>query len=288
MDYFRELAPRLIDQGWHAVVPLLGKRPVVKGWNRYNSESLDREILRDWCDSYSNFNVGLPVNGFVAVDVDVEQSVTARAIERFADEVLGPTPAVRIGKAPRFLRLYRSPERIRTIRRHPVEIFGASGLFAAFGTHPITRREYFWPLESPLSLSPSDLPQISALQLRTFLNKCASSGAPTRRPAASSFRSAHSQRRRRKRGQVWLDGLRRELREAQPGSLHNTMISVAASLVCRGYSDGAIRLFINDHFAAPQSGPYSEVWLQIDDAIRTARRKWKKEPDVVSFEVFGR
>jgi hypothetical protein len=77
-----------------------------------------------------------------------------------------------------------------------------------------------------------------------------------------------------KLGIRWLAVVERQLREARPGELHDTLLSVSAALVGVGYDDKQVRKVIEAHFAAPRTGPYRAVWDQVDDAITGARRRW--------------
>ena len=72
----------------------------------------------------------------------------ALEIERLARERLGETPALRIGRAPKRLLVYRSAEPFAGIRRAPIEVLGLGQQFVAHAIHPDTGQPYAWPEES--------------------------------------------------------------------------------------------------------------------------------------------
>ena len=75
--------------------------------------------------------------------------------DRLADDILGRTPLVRIGLAPKQIRVYRGGDLIRSRKLHPLEIFSGSGQFIAFGWHEKADRPYIWPQRSPLDVTPT-------------------------------------------------------------------------------------------------------------------------------------
>lgn len=273
---FAEIAPRLYDNGWTSLLPLAGKRPLVEGWSCYNSEPVAEGDLDAWCRRWPGANVGLALGrGIVAIDVDVLDEQLAGRIEGIARDVLGFSEFKRIGKAPKFAALYAGD--VGSSKHHPLEVFGTSGQVAVFGTHPDTRLPYFWPFEDLLSRGPEDLPPVDQSAVDAFIAE-ALAILPERAGGRiggnvgdfAELRGA----RRGKRGQGWVDVLAAQLRGAVPGTLHNTMISVVAALVWRGFPDAAIAAFVEEHLAAPRSGPYAAVWRQVGAAISSARRKW--------------
>lgn len=284
--YFADLAPKILDTGWPAVIPLRGKRAFLPGWARWNREPLDDDTLDEWRRLYPRCNVGLPVapGQWVAIDCDVTDTAAACDVEAIADDILGDTPAVRIGRPPKWARFYQpaAGNSIRSVARAPVEVFATSGIVAAFGIHPDTGREYLWPFESPLWLSPSDLPPITAEQVAAFLDAVDARVGRRETGNAVPFESTLAAARRGKRGRAWVETCRRQLREATPGELHNVLISVVAALARRGFSDAAIKTFVAENFAAPRQGKHAAVWTQVDGAIVTARRRWNLQPSFLA------
>lgn len=280
---FAQIAPRIYDNGYQSPLPVVAKRPVVPGWDAYNKKPVSEELLEEWCRRFPTASVGHAAgNGLAYVDVDILEPDLAAEADRLADALLGPTPAVRIGRAPKSLRVYRGTG-IRSRKAHPIEIFGDTGQAVFYGTHPDTRQPYIWLDEDPLWLPADQLPLVTAEQIEAFL--LAAGRIVQRR---QQTRSASSQpvvdldlfrrlrtERDRTRGRAWLRVLKQQLRTAEPGSLHNTLLSVVAALVRAGFTDRRIRSFVRCNFRAPRNGKYAEVWAQLDPAIAGARKRWE-------------
>jgi hypothetical protein len=281
---FARIAPKLVDNGWPSPLPCKGKQPIPVGWNIGNVQPIDDALLEAWCQQYPDANVGHATgNGIAYIDQDILDPAIARDVDQVADDILGRTRAVRIGRAPKSLRVYRGTG-IRSRKCHPLEIFGDTGQAIFYGIHPVTGQPYIWPDEEPLHLSPSDLPEITAEQVERFLIAAAEViGRSDRRRTVGRvvdldlFRRLRAERAG-KLGSRWVAVVERQLREAQPGELHDTLLSVSAALVGVGYDDKQIRDIIEKHFAAPRTGPYRYVWEQVGDAIAGARRRWASRP----------
>ena len=115
--------------------------------------------------------VGVVCGRIVAVDIDIMDPGLALEIERLARERLGETPALRIGRAPKRLLVYRSAEPFAGIRRAPIEVLGLGQQFVAHAIHPDTGQPYAWPEESLADLDIGDLPVIDDAAVRAFLDE---------------------------------------------------------------------------------------------------------------------
>ena len=106
----------------------------------------------------------------VAIDLDIVDQKHAAAAAGLANEILGDTPLVRIGLAPKQIRVYRNSGAIRSRKLHPLEIFSGSGQFIAYGWHEKADRPYLWPQCSPLDvIADSDtIPSLTLVQLNHF------------------------------------------------------------------------------------------------------------------------
>ena len=84
--------------------------------------------------------------------------------------MLGRTPLMRIGFAPKQLRVYRSGDAVRSRKLHPLEIFSGTGQFVGFGWHEKAARPYIWPQCSPLDVSADSdtIPLVTRAQLDRF------------------------------------------------------------------------------------------------------------------------
>lgn len=170
---FGEAALALNARGW-GPIPLRidAKIPAEPGWTRFNDERWPKEELALACLQYPTSAVGLAIRPeTLALDLDVTDKAAAEAVEALADQHLGKTPLVRIGQAPKSLRLYRAGDGVRTTKRHPIEVFSGSGQIAAFGIHAKTGKPYTWPDSNPLRMGPLNkkLPMVGRPELYRFL-----------------------------------------------------------------------------------------------------------------------
>jgi hypothetical protein len=282
MSYqFSSTAPRLIDNGWPAVIPDYGKVPAVSCWPAYNQIPVPAPVLAYWCRRYPDANVGLPLgHRIVAVDIDIVEGVPMETVAEIADATIGWTDFLRVGRPPRQLRLYRG--HVMSRKHPPIEIFGNSGQVVIYGMHPTTGHPYFWPFDEPFYRGPGDLPAVNEESVDLFLTEALTYLKTTAciggiaEPHQASNRDIFLRLRLERRGRRGVDYLAiimRQLAEAREGTLHDTMLSVVGALVRSGWSDPEIHDLFEAHFAAPRSGIYSPVWQQIGPAILGARRK---------------
>jgi len=173
---YETFAPRLAQNNWD-VTPVNGKRPILSGW-------ASRPATAQEYHNHSNASIGILTGGqynVVAVDVDVLNPFAANELQKLAEDCLGFAPA-RIGRAPKFLTLYRCSEAVRKTKTGTyniddadaaVEILAEGQQFVAAGVHPDTKRKYEWPGDSILDLKPDDLTVVTPEQLDTFLGSAA-------------------------------------------------------------------------------------------------------------------
>lgn len=136
-------------------------------------------IWRDWPDA----GVGVVCGPVVAVDIDIAEPDLALRLERLCRERLGDTPALRIGRAPKRLLVYRAAEPFRGIRRAPLEVLGLGQQFVAHAIHPDTGRPYDWPEEALADIDISSLPEIDAARAAAFLDEALALVPEQLRPA---------------------------------------------------------------------------------------------------------
>lgn len=139
---------------------LLGKIPGIRGqdgrwygfdWASFRTTEHDASRWSTW-----GSGVGLRAgrDGYFAVDIDVTDPLLADVARLAIEESLGKT-AVRIGRAPKLLMLYRMADpacvvtgrRVSVIvdgKRHLVEVLGAGQQFVVGGVHPATGKQYAW------------------------------------------------------------------------------------------------------------------------------------------------
>jgi hypothetical protein len=173
---FRALAPRLRAKGWRAIIPLVQneKRPAIDAWQRFNEVAPSADQIKSWCASYENSGVGLCAgpDNIVGVDLDFIDQPIAQAAWGITSAILGSTPLIRIGRAPKRMAFYKiDPKTIIPGRSFGgFEIFTKSGQTVLFGVHPETQREYeYIGGLSPLDISPGNLPIAPGDKIRALI-----------------------------------------------------------------------------------------------------------------------
>lgn len=188
-DFFRRYAPILVQNGF-TVTPTRGKRPVPRNWQ--NPKPTDPQWLAKMLAKgrYAECNIGIVCGRVVAIDLDADDPRKAKAWEQLAGEHLGPTPFKRVGRAPRFLLLYRPAESIPSIKIGScIEVLSGGRQFVAFGSHPLTSQPYHWLGPSPETAKIDDLPVITNASLQAFAEAVAKA-LPTPIKALSPIRRA--------------------------------------------------------------------------------------------------
>ena len=136
--------------------------------------------------------VGIVGGAVAALDIDIaEDGELALRIERLARERLGDTPALRIGKAPKRLLVYRTRESFAGIRRTPLEVLCLGQQFVAYAKHPDTGLPYAWPDEGLADLDIESLPAIDATQAAAFVDEALALIPPELRPKSLGAKGAN-------------------------------------------------------------------------------------------------
>lgn len=251
---FRDVAAKMVPNGWHNIIPLTietgQKKPAVK-WAQYQHEDIPLDTLRSW---YRGRLGQMPLTGMVfgahrrlvALDIDVTDGQTVGRIIDFLTKQVGvDTGFVRVGNAPKVMGFFRGD--VQSTKLNGVEVFGSSGQVAIYGTHPTTKKEYDWPFRSLVDVTPDDLPEITQDQVNQWIELV--------RPLLET-RDAQG----RKVGWAGNDELREALRKdginaaqravvgLHDGSRHPTLLTVTAWLVSKGYAPEDIVTFIDNNF----------------------------------------
>jgi Primase C terminal 2 (PriCT-2)/Bifunctional DNA primase/polymerase, N-terminal/Protein of unknown function (DUF3987) len=177
-NYMAQLGATLVDRGF----PILPIQPHTKkpgmfrrgAWHDYPkwSRHCERETTENEVDIWGDWpeaGIGIAAGHLIGIDIDVLQSAAlAQEIEALAKRLLGDTPAVRIGRAPKRLLVYRSVQPFAGFKYPPIEVLGLGQQFIAYGIHPETGQPYDWPVSSLVDLSPDELPAITQAQAREF------------------------------------------------------------------------------------------------------------------------
>jgi hypothetical protein len=205
----------------------------------------------------------------VAYDLDICDPDHAAAAAAIADGILGQTPLVRIGKAPKSIRIYRNAGGIRSSKQHPLETFAGSGQVIGFGWHAETRQPYRWPHASPLTVDVtcSDIPAVTLAQHERFKRELL---AVVPRWSLSNCMDAvgasHLRMLAIMKG-CWKLAAAQVLAEVFEGNRNTTAWTVVASAAARGIPEEVVWDLFRRHFAGWDG--FSEADLH--DAIERAR-----------------
>jgi hypothetical protein len=160
----------LLDNGYH-VIPI---RPGTKVPGRFvRGEWYDLGGWQDYCDKpptpwevslwggNPGCAVGIACGNVVGIDIDVMDAPLASRVEKMARDMLGDTPALRIGLAPKRMLIYRADTPFSGRKRRPLEVLARGNQFLAYAIHPDTGQPYAWPDESLVEVDIGRLPVIT-------------------------------------------------------------------------------------------------------------------------------
>ncbi|MFO0992587.1 MAG: DUF3987 domain-containing protein [Hyphomicrobiales bacterium] len=177
-SFMARFGAKLVDNGY-AVIPIApgtkkpgrynrGEWRDYPAWTRHGCRETtlnEAEIWSTWPDCA----VGIACGHVVAIDIDLLDGVLAHEVEHLARKMLGDTPLIRVGRAPKRLLVYRAEVPFSGLRRGSLEVLGQCRQFVAFAIHPATGRPYEWPEDSPLDVPVDHLPMIAEDQARRWL-----------------------------------------------------------------------------------------------------------------------
>lgn len=140
-------------------------------WNRHAARPTTEIELKSW-SRWPGCGIGIMGGVVAAVDIDIaDDPELALEIDKLARERLGDTPAVRIGRAPKRMLVYRTASPFKGIRRHPLEVLCLGQQFVAYAVHPDTGEPYSWPEEGLADIDIASLPEIDEDMARAFLEE---------------------------------------------------------------------------------------------------------------------
>ena len=291
---FGAVAQQLAERGWR---PFPGfqasKTPAMRGWPGLNRSEWDDADLVAAIGDYQPSDIFcccLAVQPeIVAIDLDIIDLDQAAAADKLADEILGKTPLLRIGFAPKQIRLYRSGDAIRSRKLHPLEIFSGTGQFIAYGWHEKAGRPYIWPQRSPLDVSADSnaIPSLTLAQLNRFsaeLFKVVPRRLlPTRqgRPISNGGPQTIGERLAmlsRLHGS-WKRAAAIVLSEAVEGCRNDTAWLVVASAAGRGIPDDVVWELFEKYFSG---------WAEVSEALIASmmeRARPVRQPSTMIFSM---
>ncbi|MCW2311464.1 PriCT-2 domain-containing protein [Rhodoferax antarcticus] len=177
-NYMAQLGASLVDRGY-AILPIqphtkkpgmyrLGAWHDYPKWSRHCERDTTENEVDIWGD-WPEAGIGIAAGRVVGIDIDVLQSKdVADQITGLAMRLLGETPALRIGHAPKRLLVYRAAEPFGGFKYPPIEVLGLGQQFIAYGIHPDTGKPYDWPIQTLADIAFDDLPVITEVQAREF------------------------------------------------------------------------------------------------------------------------
>ncbi len=175
-----EHGARLVDNGY-AVIPIMpdskvpgrftqGEWKPYPDWTRHCDRAttdVELDIWRHWPDC----GVGIACGAVVALDIDTLDGELAIALTDLAATMLGDTPCIRIGQAPKRMLVYRAETPFAGRKRHPLEVLARGQQFVAHAIHPGTERPYEWPEDTLLDVPLSGLPVVAEAQVLAWLDR---------------------------------------------------------------------------------------------------------------------
>ena len=181
IDFMARHGPTLVERGYRilpiqpgAKSPGAYSRNAWHGyaeWSRHCERDTTEHEVATWSD-WPQAGVGIATGNVIGIDIDVVQAPDiADAIQALAMQQLGHTPAVRIGRAPKRLLVYRAAEPFRGFKQHPIEVLGVGQQFVAYAVHPDTGQPYEWPVSTLADLDLAELPTVTKAQVESFVTQ---------------------------------------------------------------------------------------------------------------------
>ena len=195
-NYMAHLGATLVERGY-AILPIqpaskkpgmfrLGAWQDYPKWSRHCERDTTENEVDIWGD-WPEAGIGIAAGRVIGIDIDVVDSPqVALRIEALAKRLLGDTPAVRIGRAPKRLLVYRAAQPFSGFKYPPIEVLGLGQQFIAYGIHPDTGKPYEWPVQTLTDLQIEELPEITEAQARDFAQQAFEMVPQSMRPKSLS------------------------------------------------------------------------------------------------------
>lgn len=278
-------------------IPLHGKIPPMENWQKL--ESVDRAQVEMWGKSWPDaVNTGILCRDTPTLDLDILDPDAVRAIVDYLHEQFDERGYVdvRTGLAPKAAIPFRTIQPFSKIvatvvapngKPEKVEFLASGQQFAAYGTHPETRRAYAWHGSEPLRHEREELPHINEEEARALVQHIVdeilvrefgysrTKGGKKTAGGAGGADNAGA-------GQDWSD-LLGNIHAGE--NLHDTITPLAMKLLKAGMGDGAAVNLLRgmlEASAAPRDMRWQDRWNYIPRAVSSAREKLDeqaKQPD---------
>ncbi len=182
---------RLADNGY-AVIPIMpgskvpgrftaGRWVPYPDWTRHADRPTKPFELDIW-QRWPGCGVGIACGAVVGIDIDVLDAALAIELADLAISMLGDTPCIRIGQAPKRLLVYRADAPFAGRKRLPLEVLARGQQFVAHAVHPATGQPYAWPEETLLDVPLASLPAIDEAGAFAWLDRAYGLIPPDQRP----------------------------------------------------------------------------------------------------------
>lgn len=298
---FAAVAQPLAVNGWRPFPGLqTSKTPAMKGWDGLNIAEWDNADLVATISEYQPpdlYCCCIAVQAeIVAIDADVIDPAHAAFADELAGYILGNTPLVRIGLAPKQIRVYRTDGVVKSRKLHPIEIFSGSGQFIAFGWHEKAGRPYIWPQASPLTISADShaIPAVKQAQIERFTSELFKIVPrrliPTRQSRSGNTGVPQTIGERLRMLTALHGNWRRAaaivLSEAGEGFYNETLWAVVTSATGRGISEDLIWKLVEKHFNGDPKVSDTKVASDLASMIERTRPAPRSSP-IMTFTPTG-
>jgi hypothetical protein len=278
---------RLLKLTGYAPIPLIGKSPNLKEWQRKLDVPFD-EIER-WERQFPQAtNTGVLTRNVPVFDADILNRDAADGVERLVRERFGARGIilVRTGLAPKWAIPFRTDTPFKKIsvlltapdgsKGQKIEFLGDGQQAVCFGIHPDTHRPYSWhgdPIEDEPGLVPRDqLPLINEEEAQAIIDDAT-------RLLVDKFgyeRADKKANEKNDRERIdWAQKLGNIIRGAD---LHDSLRDLAASMSGSGMSPGAVKGILRaamNNSAAPRDKRWQERYDDIDRLVDGAVERFQ-------------
>lgn len=273
---YGEIAPLLFDNGWHNIIPLTHDKGTYAKWGSIQHQPMTDATLAYYIKKHGDAQrVGIvhgACHGIVSVDIDILDVEARDDVLRIANDCLPRYPLVRVGREPKLLLMYRGV--VKSVKPHPIEIFGTSGQIAAFGMHPTAGKPYTWiENRSPLNTRPNELSEVTQSQIDEFLGRFMRDVRPRASGVTIDWQRDDEAAAERRVGGV--DACAAQLRDARCGTRYPTILSITGYLVNEGATPEEAADFVDQWFPDQhRNEEFKNVYAVALKAATTAAAKW--------------
>lgn len=171
---FADVAPRLLDNGYTPLPIKPGaKAPALNAWQHLCHRQPSERTVEAWGKRFPTAGTGAACGVLVVVDIDSLDDGISHDADRVARVMLGDTPLLRIGRAPKRALLYRAIQPFADMKAGAFEVLALGRQVVLYHRHPDTGRPYVWPDDAPLDVPVSALPVVTETTARQWLDTVA-------------------------------------------------------------------------------------------------------------------